>query len=74
MTWQQALLRSELHAMLGYMQEHGSGVACSWSEDNELWECSWISSGMRFSGLSHDLSVAARTALRKALEARQARR
>lgn len=34
--------------MLEWMQVHGSSVILNWAEDDNLWECSWITSGKRF--------------------------
>ena len=39
-------------AQLAFMQEHGSSVTLNWGEDTGDWECSWITSGDRFSGYS----------------------
>jgi len=39
-------------SQLEYMKEHGSSVTLNWGEGDDLWECSWITAGNRFSGYS----------------------
>lgn len=39
---------------LAFMRQHGSSVVLNWGEDNDLWECSWITSGKRYTGFSRD--------------------
>ena len=50
------------------MQQHGSSVALSWGEDDGIWECSWITSGVRFRGLSSDATDALDHAHQQAAE------
>lgn len=42
-----------LEPLLEYMREHGQSVLLNWGEDDNLWECSWITGGERFTGLSN---------------------
>lgn len=41
-----------LNAVLEKMARQGSSVLLNWGEDNRLWECSWITSGKRFTSFS----------------------
>ena len=43
-----------LDQLLTEMQEHVSSVALNWVEDTNAWECSWITGGERFTGVSTD--------------------
>ena len=36
------------------MATMGQSVTLNWGEDIDLWECSWISGGKRFTGFSTD--------------------
>lgn len=45
-----------LETKLGFMKDHGQSVLLNWAEDDNLWECSWITGGDRYSGYS--LSIA----------------
>ena len=59
-----------LETKLGFMREHGSSVLLNWGEDDNLWECSWITGGDRYSGYSKFIDEAVRQcfeAARKAL-------
>ena len=57
-----------VHLLLN-MKEHGQSVTLNWGEDNGLWECSWITSGKRYSGFSDNMLSAVLTAYMKAIEA-----
>jgi hypothetical protein len=48
---------------LGFMRHHGSSVLLNWGEDNGIWECSWITSGVRHVGLAVDMALAVHRAL-----------
>lgn len=48
---------------LVYMQEHGSSVLLNWGEDTNLWECSWITGGERYTGVSRYLGGAVHQAM-----------
>lgn len=50
-----------LELYLCWMKIHGSSVILNWGEDNNAWECSWISSGERFVGISVDSPLLALT-------------
>lgn len=55
-----------LDVIIGFLQRHGSSVLLNWGEDDNLWECSVISSGDRYSGFSNrDALTAARDCLKK---------
>lgn len=43
---------------LTWMQELGSSVLLNWGEDDNLWECSWITLGKRFTGNSENMTAA----------------
>ena len=43
---------------LCFMQAHGSSVTLNYGEDTDYWECSWITSGKRFSGYPHRMGSA----------------
>lgn len=56
---------TDLAAILGRMQQMGSSVDLNWGEDTGAWECSWISSGKRFTGWAKTPLEAVRATLRK---------
>lgn len=43
----------DLSAALEYMREHGQSVLLNWGEDDNLWECSWITGGTRCTGFTN---------------------
>lgn len=58
--------------MLGWMAVHGQSVSLDYDEDNQHWECSWITSvsqsplgsgGKRFTGVRRDIPDAIRDAV-----------
>jgi hypothetical protein len=57
----------ELYDLLIHMREHGSSVILNWGEDNDLWEASFISGGIRYTAFSISPLVAAREAHEKAI-------
>jgi hypothetical protein len=52
----------ELERLMAFMQRHGSSVLLNWGEDTGQWECSWITSGTRYTGLAGGALEAARDA------------
>lgn len=56
-------------AHLEQMRERGSSVILNWGEDTNCWECSWITSGKRYTGVSTNPHEAVRLALLKFVEA-----
>lgn len=48
---------------LAFMQQRGSSVLLNWGEDTSLWECSWITSGERVTGIAVDMGLAVHRAL-----------
>lgn len=46
--------------LLAFMQLRGSSVLLNWGEDNDAWECSWISSGKRTTAFASDPELATR--------------
>jgi hypothetical protein len=40
------------------MRSHGESLVLNWGEDTGAWEVSWITSGVRHVGISHDLQEA----------------
>lgn len=53
-----AKLTEDPFVLLACMKELGSSVVLTWGEDNDLWECSWITSGIRCTATSKDLGIA----------------
>ena len=51
--------QNTLTDVLFEMSRQGSSVLLNWGEDNNLWECSWITGGKRYTGFSQfpDLAV-----------------
>lgn len=43
---------------LTWMQELGSSVLLNWGQDDNLWECSWITSGKRYAGNCENMTAA----------------
>ena len=56
----------ELEPVLEWMRDNGSSVLLNWGEDNDLWECSWITGGKRFTGTSQHIRPAILGSLNKA--------
>lgn len=46
--------------LLNFMRAHGSSVLLNWGEDDNLWECSWITGGERFTEVSLELEPSVR--------------
>jgi hypothetical protein len=46
------------HIIIRFMQTHGSSLNISWSEDSNLWTCSWVCSGIRFNGMGETIERA----------------
>lgn len=44
--------------VLRAMSDRGTSVLLNWGEDNNLWECSWITGGKRYTGFSRFPQVA----------------
>ncbi|HYF40716.1 MAG TPA: hypothetical protein VD930_13560 [Gemmatimonadales bacterium] len=53
------MAEQSLASILDYMKQHGSSVTLNWGEDNNLWECSWITGGKRYTGFREDAYEAA---------------
>jgi len=43
---------------LTWMQDKGSSVLLNWGEDDNQWECSWITGGERYTGFSENMTAA----------------
>lgn len=43
----------DLSAALECMRAHGQSVLLNWGEDDNLWECSWITGGDRHTGFTN---------------------
>ena len=54
--------------MLEWMQAHGSSVLLNWGEDNNLWECSWITNGKRYTGWQNSAAKSILEAATKAAD------
>lgn len=63
-----AVKREQLYEVLTSMADHGSSVILNWGEDNNLWECSWIVRGKRYTGFSKSPLVAVEEAVGKVLD------
>jgi hypothetical protein len=57
----------DLIQVLGYMQRYGSSIILNWGEDDDTWECSWVTSGKRFTSKRRNLIVAIEECVDKAL-------
>lgn len=55
-----------LEEMLNFMKSKGSSVLLNWGEDNDLWECSWITGAKRFTFVSKDMELAVKLVIDKA--------
>ena len=53
--------------LLQHLQERGSSVTLNWGEDTDLWECSFISGGVRYTAHSLHPEQAVRDAWKKAV-------
>lgn len=53
--------------LINYMTEHGSSLIMNWGEDTGMWECSWITGGVRIIVVSKELEAALTEARIKAL-------
>lgn len=58
--------RDTLGDTLTMMAKHGQSVLLNWGEDNNLWECSWITSGIRLTGFGLTPEVALSECIAKA--------
>lgn len=43
---------------LTWMKDAGSSVLLNWGEDDNLWECSWITGGKRYTGAHESMTAA----------------
>ncbi len=58
--------------LLDWMREHGSSLILNWGEDcGGTWECSWITGGDRYTGVSNSPQMAACLAVLKAVDAKE---
>lgn len=55
-------MTGKLAENLEWMRQRGTSVILNWGEDTDLWECSWIANGERFTGFSDDPLDATRAA------------
>lgn len=55
--------------LLSFMGMHGQSVTLNWGEDDNLWECSWITSGTRFTTLAKNYEDAIAQTARKVVTA-----
>ena len=54
--------------ILSEMAKGGSSVLLNWGEDDNLWECSWITSGVRFTAFEADAETAVRVCAKKVID------
>lgn len=59
------LAAGDLSSILSLMKTYGSSVILNWGEDNDAWECSWITDGKRYTDFSRNAEMAARRVLMK---------
>lgn len=52
--------QEHVYGALWLLQELGSSVTLNWGEDNGLWECSWITSGKRWTSCARRMEGAIR--------------
>ena len=43
---------------LTWMKDGGTSVLLNWSENDNLWECSWITGGKRYTGATENMTTA----------------
>ncbi len=43
---------------LEWMRQTGSSVLLNWGEHDDVWECSWITGGKRYTGESENMTAA----------------
>ncbi len=60
---------ANLSENLLHMQKHGQSVTLNWGEDTQLWECSWITGGDRYTAFSSYATTAAQSAIDQAHKA-----
>ncbi len=51
---------------LTWMKDKGSSVSLNWGEDDNQWECSWITGGKRYTDCSENMTSAIVGSLLKA--------
>ena len=57
----ESLNRTESNAIpraLTWMKDKGSSVLLNWGEDDNLWECSWITGGKRYTCATKNMTSA----------------
>lgn len=66
----QALLRAQvpMSSLLMEMTRLGSSVLLNWGEDDKLWECSWITGGVRYTAFDMIVENAVRQCAKKVLD------
>ena len=50
---------------LTWMKDNGSSILLNWGEDDNLWECSWITGGKRYTCSTENMTTAIVGALLK---------
>jgi hypothetical protein len=50
--------KNSIPLALVWMKEQGSSVLLNWGEDDNCWECSWITSGERMTGVDKNMTSA----------------
>jgi hypothetical protein len=43
---------------LTWMKDKGTSVLLNWGEDDNVWECSWITGGKRYTGFHENMTAA----------------
>jgi len=61
--------QSTLEDTLLWMRDRGSSVDLNYGEDNDIWETSWITSGVRYVGISKEIRLSVLSSLNKCLTA-----
>lgn len=60
--------------VLEWMKYNGSSVLLNWGEDDDCWECSWITGGIRFTGCQSGMIMAIAESLNKLFSSNAANR
>lgn len=46
---------TDVPLILSRMRLFGSSIVLTWGEDTNVWECSWITGGVRFTGVGYGI-------------------
>lgn len=54
---------SSILSILGWMAAHSQSIGLNYGEDNQQWECSWITGGERFTAVRAEIMDAVKDVL-----------